>query len=129
MAAFGVAQPAAASHNPNNDVEIADAATDGISCVSWSPSSNLLVAGSWSNEIRCWDVQMNGQAVPKAAVKHDGPVLCASWSTDGRLAIESRCWSAPAGRRRSILSLWDGPSRAAEATASFHAAQAAPRGA
>jgi len=26
---------------------------------------------------------MNGQAVPKAAVSHDGPVLCAGWSNDG----------------------------------------------
>ena len=47
----------AGSHNPNNDVEVQNAATDGISCVAWSPNSNLLVAGSWDNQVRCWDVQ------------------------------------------------------------------------
>ena len=83
--AFGGPAPAAAatSHNPNNDVEVQNAATDGISCIAWSPTSNYLVAGSWDNQIRVWDVQMNGQAVPKAAVSHDGPILCAGWSNDG----------------------------------------------
>ena len=63
--------PSAATHNPNNDVEVANAATDGISCLAWSPTHNFLVAGSWDNQIRCWDVQMSGQAVPKAATSHD----------------------------------------------------------
>ena len=82
---FGAAAqaPAARSHNPNNDVEVPSAAEDGISCVAWSPTSNLLVAGSWDQQVRCWDVQMNGQAVPKAAQRHDAPVLCAAWGGDG----------------------------------------------
>ena len=73
----------AKGHNPNNDVEVPSAAEDGISCVAWSPTSNLLVAGSWDQQVRCWDVQMNGQAVPKAAQRHDAPVLCAAWGGDG----------------------------------------------
>lgn len=73
----------ATSHNPNNDAEVPNAATDGISCIDWAPKANFLVAGSWDNQIRCWEVQSNGTAVPKAATSHDGPVLACSWSGDG----------------------------------------------
>mmetsp|Transcript_71976 Transcript_71976/g.197088 ORF Transcript_71976/g.197088 Transcript_71976/m.197088 type:complete len:342 (-) Transcript_71976:14-1039(-) len=73
----------AATHNPNNDLEVPNAADDGISCVAWSPVANHIVAGSWDNQVRCWEVQPTGQAVPKAATSHTGPVLCASWSNDG----------------------------------------------
>lgn len=74
---------ASGSHNPNNDAEVQNAATDGISCIEWAPSANFIVAGSWDNQIRCWEVQSNGTAVPKAATAHDGPVLACSWSNDG----------------------------------------------
>lgn len=77
------AQAAAPNHNPNNDAEIQNAATDGISCLAWSPTSGHLVAGSWDNQIRCWEVAANGTAQPKAATSHDAPILCAAWSQDG----------------------------------------------
>ena len=80
---FGTAAVAAPSHNPNKDVEVSSPPTDGIAALSFSPTSNLLVAASWDNQVRCWDVQSNGQAVPKAATSHDQPVLCADWSADG----------------------------------------------
>ncbi len=79
------------NHNPNGDVEVANAATDGISCVAWSPVSNHIVAGSWDNQIRCWDVQANGTAVPKAATSHDAPILCAAWSNDGARVFTGSC--------------------------------------
>ena len=41
---------AGTSHNPNNDVEVQNAATDGISCLDWAPNANFLVAGSWDNQ-------------------------------------------------------------------------------
>lgn len=81
--AFGAAAAAGAPHNPNKDLEVASPPTDGVSCLAFSPVSNLLVAGSWDNQVRCWDVQPNGQAVPKAATAHDQPVLCTAWSADG----------------------------------------------
>ena len=80
-----------AAHNPNNDVEVQNAANDGISCIAWSPVTNNIVAGSWDNEIRCWEVQQSGQAVPKSAIRHDGPVLCASWSNDGARVFTGSC--------------------------------------
>ena len=45
------------------DVEVPNAATDGISCIAWSPTANFLAAGSWDNQIRCWEVQPDGNAV------------------------------------------------------------------
>lgn len=85
----------AASHNPNNDVEVQTAATDGISCISWSPvptaQGSLLVAGSWDHQVRCWEVGSNGTAVPKAAMSHDAPVLSAAWSSDGARVFTGSC--------------------------------------
>lgn len=80
--AFGAAA-AGAPHNPNKDFEVPSPPTDGVSCLAFSPTSNLLIAGSWDNQVRCWDVQSNGQAVPKAATSHESPVLCAAWAADG----------------------------------------------
>ena len=90
MAAFGHHAPVA---NPNpGDIEVANAATDGISCVTWSPTANFLAVGSWDHQIRVWDVQTSsGQAVPKAATSHDGPVLCAAWSSDGARVFTGSC--------------------------------------
>jgi len=77
-------------HNPNNDVEVPNPATDGISCVAWSPAANLLVAGGWDNQIRCWEVNQSA-AVPKAATSHDAPILCATWSNDGARVFTGSC--------------------------------------
>lgn len=82
MAAFGTAFGTAA-HNPNKDVEVPSPPSDGVSSLKFSPASNLLVATSWSGQALCWDVQSNGQAIPKAAITLDKPVLCSAWSMDG----------------------------------------------
>ena len=87
MSAFGTAFGAAAapvpSHNPNKDFEVTSPPSDGVSSLAFSPVANLLVAGSWDNQVRCWDVQPNGTSLPKAATQHDQPVLCTAWSADG----------------------------------------------
>ena len=87
--AFG-ATPAP-THNPNGDVEVQNAATDGISSLSWSPTANFLVGTSWDNEVRCWEVQPGGNAVPKASTQHAGPVLCSCWSPDGARVYTAGC--------------------------------------
>ncbi|KAJ0409225.1 hypothetical protein P43SY_006722 [Pythium insidiosum] len=69
--------------NPNNDYDVPPAVNDGIQDLAWSPSSNILVAGSWDNLVRCWEVQQSGtqfNAVPKAQISHDAPVLCTAFS-------------------------------------------------
>ena len=42
---------------------------DGISSVTWSPTSNILISTNWDGGVRCWEVQEQVgqiQAVPKA---------------------------------------------------------------
>jgi mRNA export factor len=100
MAAFGTAFGAAAApnSNPNKDVEVPSPPSDGISSLKFSPANNLLVATSWSGQVLCWEVQANGQAIPKAAITSDKPVLCSAWSSDG-----TTVFAGARGRRGNCL--------------------------
>ena len=55
--------------NPMKDVEVTNPPDDSISCLRFSPPSvnnaSYLIAGSWDNNVRCWEIQGNGQSVPK----------------------------------------------------------------
>ena len=64
-------------------VDIGETLNDGIQDLAWSPTSNVLVSGNWDNYVRCWEVQQQGtqfNAVAKAEIAHDGPVLCTAFS-------------------------------------------------
>ncbi|KAF9318129.1 hypothetical protein BG000_008120 [Podila horticola] len=65
------------------DIEVTNPPTDGISDLSFSKTSDLLAAASWSNEVRIWEVMGDGSTVAKAMYSHDGPVLTCQWSPDG----------------------------------------------
>lgn len=39
----------------------------------------------------CWDVQSTGQAIPKAAITLDKPVLCSAWANDGSAVFVGGC--------------------------------------
>lgn len=70
------------------DYKVPQPGNDGISSLTWSPNSNILISTNWDAGVRCWECQdMNGQiqAVPKAQVNHEGqaPVLCSAFSSDG----------------------------------------------
>jgi hypothetical protein len=71
---FGGQQMGGGAANPNNDFQVQNPPGDGISSLSWSPTSNFLVATSWDCDVLCYEVQANGQAMPKASIKHDAPV-------------------------------------------------------
>lgn len=62
------------------DVEIANPPSDSISALAWSPTADLLAAASWSNEVRVYEVGLNGANQGKAMYSHEGPALCAKWS-------------------------------------------------
>ncbi len=79
------------AYNPNKDVELTSPPTDGISSLSWSPTANFIVATSWDKNVRCWEVQANGQSQPKAMVSHSQPVLCCDWSADGTTVFAGDC--------------------------------------
>ncbi|KAJ7401620.1 mRNA export factor [Pitangus sulphuratus] len=82
------------NHNPMKDIEVTSPPDDSISCLAFSPPTlpgNFLIAGSWANDVRCWEVQDNGQTIPKAQQMHTGPVLDACWSDDGSKVFTASC--------------------------------------
>jgi len=65
--------------NTNKDYEVPQMPPDSISQLCWNPQADILAAGSWSSEVRIWEVQRNVDrfhAVPKMAYTHSAPVLC-----------------------------------------------------
>eukprot|EP00271_Cylindrocystis_brebissonii_P015823 TRINITY_DN3885_c0_g3_i1.p1 TRINITY_DN3885_c0_g3~~TRINITY_DN3885_c0_g3_i1.p1 ORF type:complete len:351 (-),score=36.58 TRINITY_DN3885_c0_g3_i1:1338-2390(-) len=89
MAAFGTVNSPA--HNPNKSFEVTQTPNDGISSLSFNPKANYLVATSWDNQVRCWEIQTNGTSVPKASSSHDQPVLCSAWKDDGTTVFSAGC--------------------------------------
>lgn len=79
------------SHNPAKDFELQQPPEDSVSALKFSPNSNYLVASSWNNTIRCWEVQENGQSAAKAQQSHSGPVLCCCWHSDGTKVFTGSC--------------------------------------
>ena len=52
----------------------------------------FLVATGWDNKVLCYDVQPNGQALPKAAMEaHEAPVMASVWSPDGSAVFSGGC--------------------------------------
>ena len=68
---FGAGAATGTVANPNKDYEVSNPSDDSISSLSFSPPSvptNFLVAGSWDNNVRCWEIApQNGQpsTIPK----------------------------------------------------------------
>ncbi|KAL6779616.1 RAE1 [Auxenochlorella protothecoides x Auxenochlorella symbiontica] len=92
MASYGALSfGAAGNYNPNKDAEVTSPPSDGVSSLNFSPVSNHLVATSWSGQTLCWEVQSSGQAVPKAAIQSDKPVLCSAWNADGSAVFAGGC--------------------------------------
>jgi len=69
--------------NPNKDIEVQQPPGDTVSCLKFSPNTNFLIASSWDNNVRCWEIQANGTTVPKAQQSHTKPILSCCWHSDG----------------------------------------------
>ena len=93
-----------AQHNPNKDMEVVSPPEDGISSLNFSPVGNMLVATSWNNQVRCWQVQSNGTSEAKAMTQHEQPVLCSDWSPDGS-TVFSGAGQTLAARKLPVLGL------------------------
>lgn len=82
------AGPVSPPHNPNNDVLLNQPPDDTVQSLAFSPQAlapkSFLVSASWDNQVRCWEVQSNGQSNPVGMTKHQGPVLDVSWASDGQ---------------------------------------------
>ncbi|XP_034477304.1 mRNA export factor [Drosophila innubila] len=90
---FGAAQT---TTNRMNDFEVASPPDDSVSALEFSPSTlqvqkNFLIAGSWDNSVRCWEVEQNGATVPKSMKSMGGPVLDVCWSDDGTKVFMASC--------------------------------------
>jgi len=77
-----------------NDHQVQSSGADGVSSVTWSPTSNILVSTNWDSGVRCWEVQeQNGQvrALPKAQVNHENnaPVFSSAFDASGNTVFSA----------------------------------------
>lgn len=82
---FGATPPTSAT-NPMKDFEVTQPPDDSVSSLAFSPATlpqNFLIAGSWDNNVRCWEIEQSGKSVPKSMQACGGPVLDVCWSDDG----------------------------------------------
>ena len=69
--------------NPMKDFAVTSPPDDTVSCMAFSPATipqNFLIAGSWDNNVRCWEVDQTGNTIPKSQQTMQGPVLDVAWS-------------------------------------------------
>ncbi|CAL9056635.1 unnamed protein product [Musa banksii] len=115
MASFGGLNTAAAGNvNPNKSLEVLPSPSDSVSSLSFSPKGNYLVATSWDNQVRCWEI-MAGSSQPKASISHDHPVLCSTWKDDGTTVFSGGCdktvkmWPLMSGGQPTTVAAHDAP--------------------
>ncbi|KAG8086883.1 hypothetical protein GUJ93_ZPchr0010g11075 [Zizania palustris] len=100
--------------NPNKSFEVLPNPGDSVSSLSFSPKSNLLVATSWDNQVRCWEI-VGGGSQPKASISHDQPVLCSAWKDDGTTVFSGGCdkqvkmWPLLSGGQAQTVAMHDAP--------------------
>lgn len=75
MSFFGAAKPV-----EPKDIEVPNLPSDSTSALAWSPNADLLAVASWSNQVRIYQVNEQGQAQGKAEYTHEAPALCVQWS-------------------------------------------------
>ncbi|XVE93088.1 hypothetical protein REPUB_Repub01dG0160200 [Reevesia pubescens] len=104
--------------NPNKSFEVLEPPNDSVSSLSFSPKANFLVATSWDNQVRCWEIMRNGVNVgsmPKASIMHDQPVLCSTWKDDGMTVFSGGCdkqvkmWPLMSGGQPMTVAMHDAP--------------------
>lgn len=89
---FGSSTPT--SVNPMRDFEVISPPDDSVSCLAFSPAAipqNFLIAGSWDNNVRCWEVEQTGKTIPKSMQTMQGPILDVCWSDDGTKVFMASC--------------------------------------
>ena len=77
-----------------NDIEVSFPPEDSVSCLRFSPESvqqTFLVATSWANDARLWEIQNDGKTVAKAQKTHTEAILSCAWSNDGTKVFTASC--------------------------------------
>ena len=102
------------------DAPVVSPPSDTISSLNFTPApnANFLVSTSWSGQVQCWEVGMQGTSVasqPKAETKHDLP-LDSAWFSDGTKVLTGGCdrtvklWDL-GSNSQVIIGQHDGPIR------------------
>lgn len=109
-----------AANQPPKDTEVPQAASDSTSSLTFVPipNQNFLIAGSWDNSVRIWNIQQQQQqqqqlqqqqalgsmisVAPVHSYSHDAPVLCVAASKDGKIFSAgcdntAKCYQLAAG--------------------------------
>ncbi|CAI9304291.1 protein RAE1 [Lactuca sativa] len=116
MSTFGTAT--ASNTNPNKSTEVVSPPTDAVSSLCFSSKANYLVATSWDNQVRCWEVTKNGTSlttVAKTSMAHEHPVLCSTWKDDGTTVFSGGCdkqvkmWPLLSGGQPTTVAMHDSP--------------------
>jgi len=92
LGGFGAATTT--NSNPMKDYEVAQPPDDSISSLAFSPAAipqNFLIAGSWDNSVRCWEIEQTGTSIPKSMQSCGAPVLDVAWSDDGTKVFIAGC--------------------------------------
>lgn len=88
MSLFGSASSAATAANNTvgdlkQDVAVEQPPTDGVTDITFNKNinapSDFLAVASWDKKVRIYEVTPQGQAQPRHAYDHDGPVFSVDW--------------------------------------------------
>ncbi|XP_060525408.1 protein Rae1 [Cylas formicarius] len=93
LGAFG-SNTTSSNANPMKDYEVVQPPDDSVSSLAFSPASlpqNFLIAGSWDNNVRCWEIEQTGTSIPKSIQSCGAPVLDVAWSDDGTKVFMAGC--------------------------------------
>jgi len=72
------------------DHQLPNGPSEAISSINWSPKANHIVASSWDNTLRCWDVHPNsGNLLLQTQL--EAPLLSTAWHDDGSKVFCGGC--------------------------------------
>ena len=98
-------------------MQVVQPPSDGISALAWSPKQNYMVATSWDQQLRCYEVQPNGSSSPRASAALEAPPLCCAWHHEGGAVFVGGCdkqakrWDLASGAAPSQVAAHDAPIR------------------
>lgn len=89
------------------DVEVQQPPTDGITDLSFNPNQSsqqdFLTVASWDKKVRLYEVTPQGQAQPRHAYDHEGPVFSVDWFKVITYRAAAPCPSPSASSYTSLM--------------------------
>ena len=72
----------------SKDVPLNQPPEDGISDLSFSPTTDHLAVASWDKKVRIYEINDQGQSEGKALFEHEAPVLNCCWAPVSSLNLQ-----------------------------------------